>query len=163
MKDVPCDAARETEFELSGPDGPPSHDECPVGGIRVLHQLLFGRVRQGPRSSSSRYVYRMLRICDCLDPVLQIAAEVPQRIARVDPSALSLRPAKAIVAHRITSGSRIRRIIVVAGIAIFFIEVKKVNHPGSPPSARIASYWREDTVNNIGSRGDLLLPLISAA
>jgi hypothetical protein len=89
--------------------------------------LLFGRARRMPRSTNSRYMYRMLRIGDCLT-VLQIAAEVPQRIARVDPRALSLRPAETIVAHRMASASRVGRIIIVAGVAIFFIEVKKVNH-----------------------------------
>jgi hypothetical protein len=72
-------------------------------------------------------MYRMLRIGDCLDLVLQIAAEVPQRIARVGPRARSLRPAETIVAHRMASASRVGRIIIVAGVAIFFIEVKKVD------------------------------------
>jgi hypothetical protein len=140
MKDVPCDAARETEFELSGPDGPPSHYEFPAGGDSRVIPLLFGRARRMRRSSSSRYMYGMLRVCDRLDHVLEVPAEVPQRMARVDPRVLSLCPAETIVAHRIASGSRIRPIISAAGVAIFFIAGKKVNHPGSPPSARIASY-----------------------
>jgi hypothetical protein len=60
--------------------------------------------------------------------------------AGVDSNALSLSPAEAIVAHRVTSSGTIRPIIIVVDqIAMFLIAGKKVHHPDSPTSARAFS------------------------
>ncbi len=53
---VTLDVKRRTR--IGGPDGPPSHHERSVGGDSRVTQLLLGRSRRIPRSSSSRSMRR---------------------------------------------------------------------------------------------------------
>src|ERR1700682_1560313 len=80
----------------------------------------------------------------------------------MDANAFSLRPAKPVAARFVSSGDKIRSIIIVVDqIAAFSIACKKVSHLPSPPSAHLASYWSEDAHDSIGNRGELPRSLIA--